>query len=64
MLNLGGRQADYGGGVGEGDDVEGLTFLESHQDRMNSTPATKNGKPNSGEQAIRAAVPHGLLRPK
>jgi hypothetical protein len=62
LRTLGRAECSYDIGAGGG--AEELVFLESHQDKRNSTPATRKGKPNCHVQAMREAIPHGLRRPK
>lgn len=40
-------RAEYGYDVGVEGSVEELALLESRQDRRNSTPATRKGKPTA-----------------
>jgi hypothetical protein len=50
VVNAG--RAGYGYDVGEGGNAEGLVFLESHQDKRNSTPATRSGKPSRDQSDL------------
>ena len=48
--------------TGEGGSAEELVFLESHQDKRNSTPATRSGKPSRDQSMLETR--HWPLRPK